>query len=155
MLVLALYGPQCEKNFFWGLRTTKAQPSLRTRANQHAHPCSLISAFVIHLLENIISKLALSEILLFQLIFVAEEAGLNLTSSETPKTGLSCHSPYSAIQPKFRIGTCFHHISREWKPRSVLRGAQWLSGRVLDSRPRGRGFEPNRRHCNVSLSKTH
>ena len=25
-------------------------------------------------------------------------------------------------------------------------GAQWLSGRVLDSRPRGRGFEPHRRH---------
>ena len=33
--------------------------------------------------------------------------------------------------------------------------AQWLSGRVLDSRPRGRGFEPHQRHCLVSLSKTH
>ena len=32
-------------------------------------------------------------------------------------------------------------------------GAQWLSGRVLDSRPRGRGFESHRRHCVVSLSK--
>ena len=32
---------------------------------------------------------------------------------------------------------------------------QWLSGRVLDSRPRGRGFGPHRRHCVVSLSKTH
>ena len=32
-------------------------------------------------------------------------------------------------------------------------GAQWLSGRVLDSRPRGRGFEPHRRHCVASLSK--
>ena len=32
-------------------------------------------------------------------------------------------------------------------------GAQWLSGRVLDSRPRGRGFDPHRRHCVVSLSK--
>ena len=31
--------------------------------------------------------------------------------------------------------------------------AQWLSGRVLDSRPRGRGFESHRRHCVVSLSK--
>ena len=27
------------------------------------------------------------------------------------------------------------------------------SGRVLDWRPRGRGFEPHRRHCVVSLSK--
>ena len=32
-------------------------------------------------------------------------------------------------------------------------GAQWLSGRVLDSRLMGRGFEPHRRHCVVSLSK--
>ena len=29
---------------------------------------------------------------------------------------------------------------------------QWLSGRVLDSRrPRGRGFEPHRRHCVVPV----
>ena len=34
-----------------------------------------------------------------------------------------------------------------------FKGAQWLSGRVLDSRPRGCGFEPHRRHCVVSLSK--
>ena len=32
-------------------------------------------------------------------------------------------------------------------------GAQWLSGRVLDLRPKGRGLEPHRRHCVVSLSK--
>ena len=32
-------------------------------------------------------------------------------------------------------------------------GAQWLSGRVLDLRPKGREFEPHRRHCVVSLSK--
>ena len=30
-------------------------------------------------------------------------------------------------------------------------GAQWLSGRVLDSRPRGHGFEPHLRHCVVVL----
>ena len=34
-----------------------------------------------------------------------------------------------------------------------LMGAQWLSGRVLDSRPRGSGFEPHRHHFVVSLSK--
>ena len=32
-------------------------------------------------------------------------------------------------------------------------GAQWLSSRVLDLRPKGRGFEPHWRHCVVSLSK--
>ena len=32
-------------------------------------------------------------------------------------------------------------------------GVQGLSGRVLDSRPRGRGFEPHRRHCVVVLDQ--
>ena len=32
-------------------------------------------------------------------------------------------------------------------------GAQWLSRRVLDSRPRGRKFEPHRRHCVVVLEQ--
>ena len=34
-------------------------------------------------------------------------------------------------------------------------GVHWLSGRVLDSRPRGCVFEPHRHHYAVSLSKTH
>ena len=37
--------------------------------------------------------------------------------------------------------------------KSLSMGAQWLSGRVLDSRQKGRGFEPHWRHCIVSLSK--
>ena len=32
-------------------------------------------------------------------------------------------------------------------------GAQWLSGRVLDSRQKGSGFEPHRRHCVVVLEQ--
>ena len=32
-------------------------------------------------------------------------------------------------------------------------GTQWLSGRVLDSRPRGPGFEPHRRHSVVVLEQ--
>ena len=34
-----------------------------------------------------------------------------------------------------------------------VKGAQWLSGRVLNLRPRVCRFEPHRRHCVVSLSK--
>ena len=34
-----------------------------------------------------------------------------------------------------------------------LMGAQWLSGRVLDCRPKGRRSMPQRRHSVVSLSK--
>ena len=38
-------------------------------------------------------------------------------------------------------------------PTKRTQGAQWLSGRVLDSRPKGRGFEPHRRHCVVVLEQ--
>ena len=34
-------------------------------------------------------------------------------------------------------------------------GAQWLSGRLLDSISKGGEFETHRQHCVVSLSKTH
>ena len=34
-----------------------------------------------------------------------------------------------------------------------VQGAQWLSGRVLDSRLRGRGFEPHQLHCVVVLKQ--
>ena len=45
-------------------------------------------------------------------------------------------------------------FSGSWKVLVIIsRGAQWLSGRVLDSRPKGRRFEPHRRRCVVSLSK--
>ena len=36
---------------------------------------------------------------------------------------------------------------------NIKEGAQWLSGRVLDSRPKGSGFEPHRRHCVVVLEQ--
>ena len=36
---------------------------------------------------------------------------------------------------------------------NINKGGQWLSGRVLDSRPKGRGFEPHRRHCIVVLEQ--
>ena len=35
----------------------------------------------------------------------------------------------------------------------IIEGAQWLSGRVLDSRLRGCGFEPHRHHCVVVLEQ--
>ena len=37
--------------------------------------------------------------------------------------------------------------------RLALEGAQWLSDRVLDWRPKGHGLEPHRRHCNVVLEQ--
>ena len=37
--------------------------------------------------------------------------------------------------------------------KSSKQGAQWLSGRVLDSGPRGHGFEPHQRHCIVVIGQ--
>ena len=36
---------------------------------------------------------------------------------------------------------------------NMYQGAQWLSGRVFDSRPRGWGFQPHQRHCVVVLQQ--
>ena len=35
----------------------------------------------------------------------------------------------------------------------TIEKAQWLSVRVLDSKPRGRGFQPHGRHCVVILEQ--
>ena len=64
-------------------------------ADQPAHLQSLISAFVIRCLDSIVPVVAISEILRL-LASIAEQAGLSLTWSQTPKTGflvslLSCH----------------------------------------------------------------
>ena len=71
------------------------------------------------------------------------------------------HEKISAVILLFRLikegslsvtseGMCTYHylifLTRFW-------GMQWLSGRVLDSRPRGREFEPHRRHCVVFLEQ--
>ena len=68
--------------------------------------------------------------------------------------------PYQHIKPSTAhvlaySPSPYQHIKPTHKTKALLLGAQWLSGRVLDSRPKGRGFEPHRRHCVVSLSKTH
>ena len=72
-------------------------------ADQHAHPCSLISAFVVRCLDSMIPLVSISEISRLHLVSVAAQAGLCLTWLETPKTGflmtrLSCFvfSPWYA-----------------------------------------------------------
>ena len=53
---------------------------------QPAHSHSLISAYVFHILESIISKLATSQISMFSLVFVIEQTGLGITWLETLET---------------------------------------------------------------------
>ena len=55
-------------------------------ADQTAHMHSLISAFVVHSLESIISKLATSDISIYKLVSVAEQASFSLTWQETLET---------------------------------------------------------------------
>ena len=56
-------------------------------ADQPAHPHSLISAFVVHCLDSIISRVSISEISSLYLASVAAQSGLCLTWSQTLKTG--------------------------------------------------------------------
>ena len=79
----ALFGPRREKTMV----------SKNTGADQPAHPYSLISAFVFRFLERITSKLARSEISTILLVYVAEQAGLNLPLSEILKTGVLASRP--------------------------------------------------------------
>ena len=62
---------KCEKTCLRGFANSKG-------ADQPAHLRSLINAFVIRLLESIISRLAIYNISIFKLVFVAEETSLNL-----------------------------------------------------------------------------
>ena len=54
-------------------------------ADQPAHPCSLISAFVVRCLDSIISLDSIEEISRLQLASVAAHAGLCLAWSKTPE----------------------------------------------------------------------
>ena len=56
-------------------------------ADQSAHPCSLMSSFIVHCLDSVIFVVAISEVWRLLLAFVAEQASLSLTWSQTQKTG--------------------------------------------------------------------
>ena len=62
-------------------------------ADQSARPCRLISTFVIHLLESIISKILLQAKFQFSSWSVAEEIGLSFALSKTLKTGFVLPRP--------------------------------------------------------------
>ena len=57
--------------------------------DQPAHPCSLISTFVVHCLDNVMSLVSVTKISSLMLASVAEQASLSLTWLETPKDRFS------------------------------------------------------------------
>ena len=61
--------------------------------------------------------------------------------------------PVSGVLPGNTLILFLYNRHGFFRNGSMKQGGQWLSGRVLDSRPSGRGFEPHRRHCVNSLSK--
>ena len=58
-------------------------------ADQPAHLDSLISAFVVRCLDSVMSLVSVTKISNLRLASVAEQAGLSLTWSETPKDTFS------------------------------------------------------------------
>ena len=56
-------------------------------ADQPAHPRSLISTPVVRCLDSIIPLVSISEVSSLSLASVAEQTGLSITWSQTPKTG--------------------------------------------------------------------
>ena len=59
-------------------------------ADQTAHLCSLISAFIVRCLDSIISVDSIANISRLYLAYVAAQAGLCLAWSETPED-MFCH----------------------------------------------------------------
>ena len=63
-----------------------------------------------------------------------------------------------SLHHKLHVSTCINKPNDAHKHNQSIihsnnQGAQWFSGSVLDSRPRGREFEPHRRHCVVILEQ--
>ena len=70
------YGPRREKTCLRGVANNR-----------------LISTFVIRFFESFIYNLDIGEISIFKLVSVAEETGLKLALSDTPKTGFVTTRP--------------------------------------------------------------
>ena len=57
-----------------------------------------------------------------------------------------CYSSMSSDAISLNVLDWIYHVDKKME-------AQWLSGRVLDSRQRGRRFEPHRCHCVVVIEQ--
>ena len=77
-------------------------------------------------------------------------AQTNNSDNQSKKGSKEQESIQSSTTPHGKVTKTSH---RGYQGKGILVGGQWLSGRVLDSRPKGRGFEPHWHHCFVSLSK--
>ena len=87
--------------------------------DQPAHPCSPIGAFVIRLFEGIISKHFTSEISIVQLVYVAEQACLSMTWSETLKM-FSCVRGRTILAHRIRISEILPWDRKSYLTHAIL-----------------------------------
>ena len=76
-----------------------------------------------------------------------------LDVDKVDKLVIMTQSPISQTNQLYHEGEDRTHIKPHTHKREMIIKAQWLSGRVLDSRPRGRGIELHQRHCVAVLEK--
>ena len=85
-LCSCFYSFVCSSNFHFFIWATSRENLFLPYANNKGADQPLISAFVIHCLDSIISVVSICKISSLLLISVAEQASLSLTWSEIPKT---------------------------------------------------------------------
>ena len=119
--IIALYFEVENELKFYNLEASLLGLSNNQGSDQPAHPRSLISTFVIHLL-GMISELATSKISLFYLFSVAKHVGLGMTWSETLKTGFLALLPNCKVTHQ-NVGV---QLSRLSVPRSLDSGTSLL-----------------------------
>ena len=81
-------------------------------------------------------------------VSMVQRHGLELTLQHAELNSLN----FSMFQANSQLKSLYFLHYRQTL--SYIQGAQWLSCRVLDSRQKGSGFQPHRRHCGVFSSKT-
>ena len=92
--LFGFYTTVCRKRKLYEIEPGHEKTCLMSYANskgadQPAHPCSLISAFVLCYLDSVMSLVSVTKISSLMLASVAEQASLSLTLSETPEDTFS------------------------------------------------------------------
>ena len=97
--------------------------------------------FILYMFCNILKKVDIGIMKLIMIdFFNPYHANIFFVEKKSSANCVCCIYSY-ALQTTFIMET------------NNMMGVQWLSGRVLDSRPRGCGFEPHRCHCIVVLEQ--
>ena len=147
--VLANSAESDEMPHYMGLNVRNLSPGFANikGADQPAHPRSRIRAFIIRLMERMTSNLAKSKFSSFSLVCVAEQTGMNIALSETPKKGFVAPRPMY-----YRVATVREKVlENEKNSRSgKSQGIHFQSGKfrkMKKSHGKVRGFQNFPKRC--------